>query len=406
MTQLRDRMLEELERRNYAPGTARAYLFAVKQFAEHFHRAPDRLGAEHIREYQLYLFRERKLAAKTGAQRVAALRFFYVKTLKRHHMLEPLPFPRLPEKLPTVLSREEVGGLLAASANRLHRTMLMTLYSTGVRRTELCRLKTSDIDSQRMVVHVRQGKGRRDRDVPLSPALLEELRGYWRWMKPKTFLFPGLVDGWRADVPISDKAHLPAHPAPQLRDPPARSRSGPAHHSGAARPCLARSHHRLSPPLPAAYGCGPQPARYSCDHSHCSEPQRREAQETMSRPTLEVADIIRTAGNRFWEKYGSHLAWPHRKVLDAIVRCRTAALGGHLDQCVRCGHQAVSYNSCRNRHCPRCQGPALPQVPGQRACQVAGRAFGGAFARALLPHRLHPAPRVLRSPPPEQAPAL
>jgi site-specific recombinase XerD len=83
--------------------------------------------------------------------------------------------------------------------------MLMTMYSTGVRRAELCRLKTSDIDSQRMVVHVHQGKGRRDRDVPLSPALLEELRGYWRWMKPKTFLFPGVVDGWRADVPISDK---------------------------------------------------------------------------------------------------------------------------------------------------------------------------------------------------------
>ncbi|WP_433964364.1 tyrosine-type recombinase/integrase [Tunturiibacter gelidiferens] len=95
--------------------------------------------------------------------------------------------------------------MLAASANRLHRTMLMTLFSTGVRRTELCQLKTSDIDSKRMVVHVRQGKGRRDRDVPLSPALLEELRGYWRWMKPKTYLFPGVVDGWRADVPISDK---------------------------------------------------------------------------------------------------------------------------------------------------------------------------------------------------------
>jgi integrase/recombinase XerD len=95
--------------------------------------------------------------------------------------------------------------LLAACANRLHRTMLMTMYSTGVRRAELCQLKTSDIDSQRMVVHVHQGKGRRDRDVPLSPALLEELRGYWRWMKPKTFLFPGVVDGWRADVPISDK---------------------------------------------------------------------------------------------------------------------------------------------------------------------------------------------------------
>ena len=120
-------------------------------------------------------------------------------------MLEHLPFPKLPKKLPKVLSREEVSRLLAASANRMHRTMLMTLYATGVRRAELCQLKTSDIDSQRMVVHVRQGKGGRDRDVPLSPALLEALRAYWRWMKPKTYLFPGLVDGWRADVPITDK---------------------------------------------------------------------------------------------------------------------------------------------------------------------------------------------------------
>ena len=169
MTQLKDRMLEELERRNYSPGTARCYLHAVQQFAEHFHRSPDQLGAEHIREYQLYLLRERKLSPKTVAQRMAALRFFYVKTLKRQHMLQHLPFPKLGEKLPTVLSREEVSRLLAASANRMHRTMLMTLYSTGVRRAELCQLKTSDIDSQRMVVHVRQGKGRRDRDVPLKP---------------------------------------------------------------------------------------------------------------------------------------------------------------------------------------------------------------------------------------------
>ena len=177
----------------------------MRHFAEHFHRAPDQLGAEHIRAYQLYLLGDRKLSPKTVAQRVAALRFFYIKTLKRQHILEHLPFPRLPEKLPTVLSREEVGRLLAACANRLHRTMLMTMYSTGVRRTELCQLKTSDIDSQRMVVHVRQGKGRRDRDVPLSPALLEQLRGYWRWMQPKTFLFPGVIDGSRADVPINDK---------------------------------------------------------------------------------------------------------------------------------------------------------------------------------------------------------
>ncbi len=90
----------------------------------------------------------------------------------------------------------------------------------------------------------------------------------------------------------------------------------------------------------------------------------------MSRPTLEVADIVRTAGNSFWEKYRSHLAWPHRKVLDAIVRCRTAALGGHLDQCLRCGHQAVSYNSCRDRHCPRCQGNARARWLAARSSEL------------------------------------
>ena len=90
----------------------------------------------------------------------------------------------------------------------------------------------------------------------------------------------------------------------------------------------------------------------------------------MNRPTLEVADIVRAAGNSFWEKYGAHLAWPHRKVLDAIVRCRTTALGGHLDQCVRCGHQSISYNSCRNRHCPRCQANARAKWLAARSAEL------------------------------------
>ena len=199
MTQLRRRMLEELERRNYSPGTARCYLHAVQQFAEHFHRPPDQLGARaHTRVSALSAAgAEVCLRRRWRSERLR----FGSSTSRRSsgkHMLEHLPFPKLPEKLPTVLSREEVSRLLAASANLMHRTMLMTLYATGVRRAELCQLKTSDIDSQRMVVHIRQGKGGRDRDVPLSPALLEALRAYWRWMKPKTYLFPGLVDGWRS----------------------------------------------------------------------------------------------------------------------------------------------------------------------------------------------------------------
>ena len=118
----------------------------------------------------------------------------------------------------------------------------------------------------------------------------------------------------------------------------------------------------------------------------------------MSRPTLEVADIVRAAGNRFWEHHGSHLAWQHRKVLDAIVRCRTAALGGHRDQCVRCGHQAISYNSCRNRHCPRCQGNARSRWLAERRAEL--------LPVLVLSRRLHAAARALRSSPAEQATAL
>ena len=205
MTQLRKMMLEELQRRNYAQNTVRAYLLAVQQFAEFFHRPPDQLGPDHIRRFQSFLLKEKKLSPRTVVQRVSALRFLYVKTLKRHYMLEHIPFPKAVRRLPIVLSQEEVGRLIDSASNLFHRAMLMTLYSTGVRRAELCHLKVSDIDSQRMVVHVRQGKGGRDRDVPLSPKLLETLREYWRWMKPKTYLFPGTVDHWRADVPISEK---------------------------------------------------------------------------------------------------------------------------------------------------------------------------------------------------------
>jgi len=163
------------------------------------------LGPDHIRQYQAYLFRERKLSPYTIACCTAALRFLYVKTLRRPYLPEHIPFPKLPRQLPVVLSLEEVERLIDSAANLMRRAMLMTLYATGVRRAELCHLKVADIDSERMVIHVRKGKGGRDRDVLLSPKLLETLREYWRWMKPKTYLFPGTVKGWRADVPITDK---------------------------------------------------------------------------------------------------------------------------------------------------------------------------------------------------------
>ena len=198
-------MLDELQRRNYSQNTVRAYIHAVEDFAKYFRRSPDRLGPGHIREYQVHLFRDCKLSPGTIAGRTAALRFLFVKTLRRRYLPDHIPFPKRQRRLPIVLSQEEVARLIASAQNLMHLTMLMTLYATGLRRAELCHLKVSDIDSERMVIHVRQGKGGRDRDVLLTPQLLQTLREYWRWMKPRTYLFPGTVNNWRADVPITEK---------------------------------------------------------------------------------------------------------------------------------------------------------------------------------------------------------
>jgi integrase/recombinase XerD len=205
MTRLRKMMLEELQRRNYSACTTRNYLRVVSDFAKHFGKSPDKLGPNELRTYQAYLLTECKLTPGTVVNRVAALRFFFVKTLKRHQFREFLPYPRDQRRLPTVLSPEEVARLIDAAGTLFRRTLLMTLYATGMRRSELAHLKVSDIDSQRMIIRVVQGKGGKDRDLPLSPALLETLREYWRWRKPKTYLFPSRDPRRGSEQPISDK---------------------------------------------------------------------------------------------------------------------------------------------------------------------------------------------------------
>src|SRR6266567_1495906 len=163
VTHLRKMMLEELQRRNYAENTIRHYLRAVEDFARRFNCPPDRLGPRHIREYQAELFEKRKLSANSVGQHLAALRFFYIKTLRKAWSLAETPYPKKTRHLPTILSREEVAQLLHAARTPGERILLMTLYATGARRSELTHLKVSDIDSQRMVVHIRGGKGRKDR---------------------------------------------------------------------------------------------------------------------------------------------------------------------------------------------------------------------------------------------------
>src|SRR5438034_4377364 len=198
-------MLEELQRRNYSEITTRKYLQYVTAFARHFGKSPDQLWQNELRSYQAYLLQERKVTPGTAVNCVAALRFFFIKTLKRHQFREFLPYPKDRRRLPTVLSREEVSRLINAAGTLFRRTLLMTLYATGMRRSELARLKVSDIDSQRMIIRVVEGKGGKDRDLPLSPALLQTLREYWRWRKPRLYLFPSRDPRRGPEQPISDK---------------------------------------------------------------------------------------------------------------------------------------------------------------------------------------------------------
>jgi site-specific recombinase XerD len=198
-------VLDELQRRNYSPATARGYILAIKQFAEYFGKSPEQLGGDEIRRFALYLLREKKLAPGTVEGRMSALRFLYKKTLKRRDIaFDDLIFPKVPVKLPVVLSPPEVRRMIEAAPNLAHRTILMVLYATGIRRTEASLLKVSDVDSERMVIHVRQGKGSRDRDVPMTAKLLEALRDYWRWKRPKYYLFPSTEGHRGIEQPISD----------------------------------------------------------------------------------------------------------------------------------------------------------------------------------------------------------
>jgi integrase/recombinase XerD len=205
VTHLRKMMLEELQRRNYSDDTIRHYLRAVEEFARHFKKAPDQLGLAELRTYQAYLLKVRKLAVGSVGKPCLCTATLLRAYLKRFEFREFIPYPKDRDQLPSILSKEEVSRLINASGNLFRRALLMTLYGTGMRRSEVAKLKVSDIDSRRMIIRVVNGKGGKDRDLPLSPKLLETLREYWRWRKPKPYLFP-TRNRCAPDQPISDKA--------------------------------------------------------------------------------------------------------------------------------------------------------------------------------------------------------
>jgi len=196
MTSLRQRMIEDMQVRNLALNTQTSYVQQVSLFARHFDKSPEQLGPEDIRAYQVYLTNERKLAPSSILIAVAALRFLCKVSMKKDWTFnDVIPAPKKPQTLPVVLSPEEVLQFLSCVSSTKHRAILTACYAAGLRISEAIHLKPTDIDSQRMVIRVEQGKGQKDRYVMLSPKLLETLRSYWRAVRPKGWLFEGDVSG-------------------------------------------------------------------------------------------------------------------------------------------------------------------------------------------------------------------
>lgn len=223
MTALRGRMIDDMRIRNFSPRTITSYVYKVMEFAKHFDRCPSKLGPEEVRTYLLYRI-NKGLARSSVVQSVCALRFLYQTTLDRQWRKQDLPFPKKERRLPVVLSLSEVRAFLDAVANLRHRTLLLTLYSTGLRLGEGLNLLPDDVDNKRMVIRVRQGKGHKDRCVPLAPKLLLELRRHWGETHPKTWLFeerrPGRPLGRRSVrescARACTKANLSKHVRPHV----------------------------------------------------------------------------------------------------------------------------------------------------------------------------------------------
>ena len=196
---LRQRMIEDMRVRNFALNTQDSYLCQVSLFARHFGKSPEQLGPEEIRAYQIYLAEQKKVSVGTRIVAVSALRFLYAVTLRRDWTVQLIPAPKKDHRLPVILSPQEVLQLLQAAPSFPHHVIFSTMYGTGMRVSEAVHLRAADIDSQRMMIRIELSKGHKDRDVQLSPKLLELLRCYWRKVRPGEWMFPGQIP----DRPLS-----------------------------------------------------------------------------------------------------------------------------------------------------------------------------------------------------------
>ena len=199
MSPLRQRMIEDMTIRNLSLATQQSYIYAIAKFSRHFGCSPDRLNLEQVRAYQLHLIKQKRSWSHIN-QVACALRFFYGVTLGQTEAFERIVGGQKPDKLPLVLNAEEVARFLQAVSGLRNRIVLTTAYAAGLRVGEVVRLKVGSIDSQRMLIHIENGKGGRDRYAMLSPRLLEILRAYWKRVQPGLWLFPGRDPSGRVTI--------------------------------------------------------------------------------------------------------------------------------------------------------------------------------------------------------------
>ena len=207
MSELRTRMIRDMALREFSPRTHESYVAAVVKLAKHYRRAPDQLTDEEVQRYLAYLIQERQLSWSTCSQAAHAFRFLYHVTLGRPRTEFHVPAPKQPQQLPDILSREEVWSLLRACSHPWHRLLLATTYAAGLRVSEVVALKVTDLDTDRMTIHITLGKGAKDRFVPLSPRLLQDFRTYWRIQPPRVWLFANRQGTRPIDITVAQKLY-------------------------------------------------------------------------------------------------------------------------------------------------------------------------------------------------------
>ena len=378
---LRQRMIDDMTARRFKEKVQKDYVRHVRTFTAFLGRSPDTATSEDLRRFQLHMAQQQISAGSINAA-IAALRFFFTVTLERPDLVRPLRTVNEPRRAPVVLSQEEVARLLEAAPGLKYKAALSVAYGAGLRVSEVANLKVSDIDSERMMLRVEQGKGQRDRYVMLSPQLLELLRDWWQAARPPVWLFPGQ----NPINPITPRQLNRAVTAAKdlagisKRISPHTLRHSFATHLleqgvdirviqvllGHAKLETTALYTRVAVNTVRDIKSPLERLGVNLDEADRRPPDRGR----MARPRLEVADVFRAHGAAWRKANAGHVSLAQLKVMSAIETCRTAALGGHVERCEDCAHERVAYNSCRNRHCPKCQAAAARQWLEDREAEL------------------------------------